>query len=190
MKENAPTEAVGRTIKAAMKPTAACPLGSASLDSPKGRLGFSGGALALIPLHSKLHMPRTGTRAGWSRGMRLPRSTGPLRSIAPWSEFPPTRSPGGAVKARVCIVRLGSADTVRVGRNYPRTMQEPVSGGQPVIQGVGGAIEGADHVDTATGRLPISPDIAPRQRSRSQNQPLPSGQPLLPQHVFLALPPD
>jgi hypothetical protein len=39
-------------------------------------------------------------------------------------------------------------------------MQEPVSGGQPVIQGVGGAIEGADHVDTATGRLPISPDNA------------------------------
>ena len=132
-------------------------------DSPKGRLGFSGGALALIPFHSRLHMPRTGTRAGWSRGMRLPRSTGPLRSIAPWSEFPPTRSLGGAVKARVCIVRLGSADTVRVGRNYPRTMQEPVSGGQPVIQGVGGAIEGADHVDTATGRLPISPDIAPQE---------------------------
>src|ERR1017187_2999300 len=40
------------------------------------------------------------------------------------------------------------------------------------------------------GQLQISPDIAPRRRSRSQNQPLPSGQPLLPQHVFLALPPD
>ena len=62
--------------------TAACTLGSSSLGSPEGRLCSRGGALAV----------GRNSNGPFSRHMRRRRSTGPLRSIAPWPDFPLTRN--------------------------------------------------------------------------------------------------